>query len=355
MSLYDMTLGPDQPFIPSQHPLPVQMPVISTERLDIKLFGKNIASPIGVPACALTGTADRVAFLAQRGFDVITFRSRRTIYHGGNNFPHWCYVDSRGQLAESDLKNILMGSQDPFVGQEVSTANSFGVPSEEPYQWVLEYEKAKRTVLPSQMLILSVMPSIHSNITLEEDVAELASHILRTSAEVVELNLACPNSEGNLIYQDVGLSIKLIHTLFNLMSGKKRLVVKIGYYMDQGALYLLLKMTQGFLDGITTTNTFPMPIVDGQGNAYFGKRSSAGVSGATIRNLAQAQARNTVAFRDQLHLKGSLTVIAAGGVTHPDHVNQYLDMGVDVVQAAAAVKDNPMLAADWKRSVMLEK
>ncbi|MEP7103454.1 MAG: hypothetical protein ABI721_01965 [Candidatus Dojkabacteria bacterium] len=352
-SLYDIT----QPLRYNQQNPPASERILKLPDSPIKtnIFGRTLNSPLGIPASPLTMSPERIKDLALRGYDLITVKSSRSHFHTGNDFPHWMYVDSPNQLTVANFDDELMGDFNPFANQGVSTANSFGIASEDPKKWIADFEESQQYIAPGQILILSVMPSTLQSETLIEDIQKLALQIEQTTAEIIELNLACPNTGGHgLIYQDLELSTRLLKELQRLLPGRK-IVAKIGYYPNQSELEQFIFLNQE-LAGIASTNTFAMKIVDNHGAPAFGeKRLKAGVSGATIKNLSLQQAGNLVDIRNKYGLKGSMWIIGIGGIVKPTDIEQYMYIAkVDAVQSAVGVWNNPNLAIDYRNLHMQE-
>ena len=102
------------------------------------------------------------------------------------------------------------------------------------------------------------------------------------------------------------------------------------------------------LSGISSTNTYGVQVVDQNGGEFFPGRPTAGLSGAAILNLSMEQARKLVELRENLGMKDEdFVIIGIGGVTEVSDVEQYLNLGVDAVQSAVGMYENPALARDW--------
>lgn len=314
-------------------------------------MGKRVHSLLGVSASPFTFTSRGIEFCSRMSYDIITYRSVRTVEWRGLGAPNWCYVDLPDQLTESDLKKTVLGSIEPFAKQEVSTANSFGIQSYKPEYWQREYEIAKSKLHTGQVLLLALM------ITPEDgqrdaisDARLVAQYANETSAEILEINLACPNSgSSSLIYEDIDLSTKVCAAVKEGI-GKKHLLAKVGYYSDVYALRTLMENTKGIIAGITSTNTYSMQIQDKNGKPFFPGRSTAGVSGGAIRSLSMKQVKEIARLRKELELS-DFVIIGVGGVTKPEHVQDYLEAGADAVQAVAGILADPYLAQKYKKEM----
>lgn len=314
-------------------------------------LGQQVNSLFGAPAFALTMDHRWTSVLSRLGFDIITYKTVRTVKRPPNPWPNWMFVNSKHQLAKEDLEKPIIGSIESFKDQELSTANSFGVPSNEPEYWKTDFEKAKNEIQEGQLLILSIMTSAIEGRTQVEDAKILAQYAAETSAEAFEINFACPNTEGEgLIYEDVDLTIKICEQL-KAVIGNRPLLVKVGYYRNQNDLKRFMTETNGTISGISSTNTFAMKIVNTEGKSAFGDREVAGVAGAAVRNLAHEQINTIMKFKNELQLS-DFTVVAIGGISKPEHIQEYVDMGVQAVQAASALWQNPYLAYQFKEKYL---
>jgi dihydroorotate dehydrogenase len=171
-----------------------------------------------------------------------------------------------------------------------------------------------------------------------------------TSAKVFEINLAHPNSGmKSLVYEDIETSVAICKNIKNKIKDRP-LIAKIGYYKHTEQLKEFMDKTRGIIQGISSTNTLAMPIVDEKGAMCFPERPKAGVSGNAVRTLSMLQAKQIVAYRNLLGIH-DLIVIGIGGVMNPEHINQYLSVGVDAVQSAVGVWVDPLIAYKYKQTL----
>lgn len=309
-------------------------------------LGKKINSPFGLAASPLTFTARSIKLFSRLGYDLITYRSVRSVEWHGLKAPNWGYVDAKHQLELSDLKNPLIVQANAFANQAPTTANSFGVQSLKPEYWQAEYELAKSYMLPGQLLILAMMLTPERGISIVEDAKDIAHLAIKTSAEVFEINLACPNSGSKaLVYEDLQTSIRICSEIKQIV-GNKFLLAKIGYYEDQKKLRQFMKNTRGIINGITTTNTYSAPVHNNNDEDFFVGRQTAGISGEAIRTLSQKQAKSAVLYKKQLNLK-NFVIVGVGGVMQPKHITEYLTIGATAVQSVTGVWADPYLAMKY--------
>lgn len=322
-------------------------PIIPPSKETITFLGQSLNSAFGVSASPMTHGPKAVKLMSQLGYDLITYRSVRSQAWKGQPYPHWRYVDCKDQLTVEALSQKLLGSEHPFKDQEVTTANSFGIQSSKPQEWQQDFEVAQSSLQKGQLLILSIMFTPEEGKDVLEDCKLVAAYAKETSAKVFEINLAHPNSGMNsLVFEDIELSTAICKHIKQIIPDRP-IIAKVGYYKQPELLEHFIKETEGCIDGISSTNTFAMPIVDTSGIEMFPGRAKAGVSGSAIRQLSQKQAQKIVDIKKDMKLK-DFVVIGIGGVTKPEHIQEYLDLGVDCVQSAVGVWVDPLLAIKYK-------
>ncbi|CAN5120947.1 diguanylate cyclase [soil metagenome] len=324
----------------------------SLKKGNFTFLNKKVSSLFGAPAFVLTMDSRWTTILSRLGYDIITYKTVRSRGWPANAHPNWMYVDIPMQLSERELDIPVIGSFEPLRSQEISTANSFGVPSQKPELWQQDFEIAKKNLREGQMMILSLMCSPIEGKTLVDDAETLGKLAIQTTADAFEINFACPNTDSHgLIYEDVTLTIQICKKLKEVL-GDRPLLAKVGYYKDPESLKRFIKESQGLISGISSTNTFSMKVVDTEGNSAFGeKRSTAGVAGGAIRNLAIKQIDRIMEYKKEMG-QHDLVVLAIGGVTEPRHIQEYLDKGVNAVQGASAVWQNPYIARQYKEKYL---
>jgi dihydroorotate dehydrogenase len=325
------------------------LPALKKIKPPAKFLGKALTTPFGVAACPLTVNARTIALMSSLGYDLLTYKSVRSVEWRGNPFPHWTPVEVEGKVGTPAASAAAIEAV--VSPADATMANSFGIHSVAPEHWQPDVDLAVENLGSGQQLILSLMITPNVFDSLEKDVRRLAQLASETKAEIFELNLACPNTEGQqgLIYQDVALSVKLLAAVKKEL-GNKPLLAKIGPTADAAQLREFMRATRSSIHGLTTMNTVSMPVKKQDGPEFFPGRPSAGVSGAAIRELAMTQAGHAVAIREELGLK-NYVVIGVGGVTEPEHISQYLKLGVDAVQTAVGAWSNPLLASQYRNSI----
>lgn len=324
-------------------------PRLPKRKKHFSFLGHPLNSLFGVAASPLTHGSRNVRLMSCLGYDIITYRSVRSIEWHGQKYPHWRFVSLPKQLTEADLTKTLVGSPKAFPRQEVSTANSFGIQSLKPEYWQVDFEQAQDYLLPGQLLILSLMFTPETGKDVLKDAGVVAGYGKETSAKAFEINLAHPNSGmKSLVYEDVATSVAICRRVKKVL-GDRPLLAKVGYYQNPTVLREFMKQTSGIIAGLTSANTYAMPIIDSEQQEVFPGRPKAGVSGWALRTLYKNQIRQVMEYKKSLVLN-KFVVIAVGGVMSPAHITEYMRLGADAVQAATGVWADPYLAFKYKKS-----
>lgn len=319
-------------------------------------LGHKLYSPFGIGAGSLP-TSKHVIGAFKRGFDVICYKTQRTVEFKVNEFPNVVYVDVEGDLT-------LQKASAPLVGHEITTkpveqltiTNSFGNPSRGPAFWVDDMKKAVSAQGKGQLLIASVVGTIQDGFSTEDyhnDFAKAAELAVSAGAQAVEVNLSCPNvaNEGILCYtyDDV---ISVCQKVKSAV-GDVPLIAKVGYFSpeQQALLEKIVVDTAPYLAAFSSINTIPAAVVDEHGNQLLkGEgRLKAGICGASIKWAGIDMVKRLVALRDKHDF--NYEIIGIGGVMTPADFKDYIDAGATVVQSVTAAMWNDDLAAEIKASL----
>jgi dihydroorotate dehydrogenase/orotate phosphoribosyltransferase len=299
----------------------------------------KLNSLFGVPAGPLLNS-QWIELYSKLGFDILTYKTLRTRSYPAFSMPHMLYVESKKEA------NKYFGR--PFMNRYESLAmtNSFGVPSKDPDVWQEDLKKAINVLKEGQLLIASVMGTREAAKNEEEfvnDHAVCAKLALEAGAQVIEVNLSCPNLHGTgIICYDVKLVERICFQVKNAI-GNIPLIAKIGYYSDQIVLKDFVKKTSKYLDGIAAINTIRGDIEDVQmKKPHMRHIESSGVCGQMIRPYGLNMVEQLVKIRKEDNLK--LAIIGVGGVTVPDDYDKYISIGADAVQSATGAMMDPLLA-----------
>ncbi len=316
-------------------------------------LGFPINFPFGIAAGSLPSSRHTTAAF-RLGYDVVVYKTQRSGVFPCNLFPNVLPVQIEGDLTVEKMQRPLVVAPDyPTDLSKLSITNSFGVPSPDPSVWTADLPEAIAAAGKGQLLIMSVVGTIREGFGPDEyydDFARAARLAVEAGAQVVEVNLSCPNvaSEGVICYSsDAVLEIcKRVRAAI----GDTPLIIKVGYYSaeQQSLLEGIIESVSPYISAISAINTLAATIVDENGEQALpgAGRSRSGVCGAGIRWAGLDMVRRLSDLRAS---KGyTYEIIGVGGVMTPADFAAYRAAGADVVQAVTAPMWNPRLAADIK-------
>ncbi len=319
-------------------------------------LGHKLYSPFGIGAGSLP-TSKHVRYAFERGFDVVCYKTQRSVEFKVNQFPNVTYVDVDGDLTLEKASKPLVGrleSDRPV--EKLTITNSFGNPSRGPDFWVDDMKRAVAAQGKGQLLIASVVGTIQDGFSQEDyygDFAKAAKLAVGAGVKAIEINLSCPNvaSEGILCYShDAVMSVcqKVKEAI-----GDIPLIAKVGYFApgQQELLEKIVLDTKPYLAAFSAINTIPAAVVDEQGNQLLpGEgRLKSGLCGAGIKWAGLDMVGRLKALREKHGL--SYEIIGIGGVASPADFKEYRSAGADVVQSVTAAMWNQDLAAQIKATI----
>jgi dihydroorotate dehydrogenase len=321
---------------------------------DWTLLRYPIRYPLGVPASSLTSSSDWIEFYARKGFNVLTFKTVGGAAKAPYTLPNWVFIEDRPSWQTIDEVGPVRADVDtwPRDFRDFSTANSFGVPSTEPYEWQQEIKECLSRLDDGQLLIVSVIGNPDAGSQLIDDFANVAGLAVQAGARAVELNLSCPNAllepQGIQppICEDPVSTARIVEAVRRVVAPEDvRLVAKLGYLRSDELERLVIDCGVGeMVDGVSGINTVQTRVVQQDGTFTFGGRDKAGISGAAIRPLGLEFCSHLDQLRSGKRL--SFDIIAMGGVMAVEDVASYFDAGADAVQSATGALYNPDLAAE---------
>ena len=319
-------------------------------------LGHKLYSPFGIAAGSLP-TSKHVSGAFERGFDVVCYKTQRSVPFKVNEFPNVVYLDIKGDLTLDKAAKPLVGHQTSDQPLEKLTiTNSFGNPSRGPNFWLKDMEQAVAAQGKGQLLISSVVGTIQDGFTQEDyynDFAKAAGLAASAGAPAVEINLSCPNvaNEGVVCYTyDAVLGIA---QKTKAKVGDTPIIAKIGYFApdQQDLLEKIVLDTQDYISAFSAINTIQAAVVDGQGKQLLpGEgRLKSGVCGAGIKWAGIDMVKRLNELRKKHNL--NFEIIGVGGVMTPADFHDYRAAGADVVQSVTAAMWNANLAAEIKQSL----
>ena len=359
-------------------------PNIVVENQPTDIAGFPVDFPLGGPASMVTSNAEYLKHYGSLGFDILTYKTVRSTAWPANRFPQWVFLPSADQrLTTEELDTAIKSfeayrgrktEKDPvkepadflrsFVGQsryapqkreEASTANSFGVPSLDPKWWMDDVASVRSFVESSykarrsnKVLIVSVMATVPPAEDISRDFIRTAKMAEEAGAQIIELNLSCPNTSEKVgeIYNYASDAARIAQAVKKAVNAP--IFVKIGY-MRSEKLRALVKKISPFVDGIVAINTVSARIKDEAGGQIF-QRKTAGLSGWVIKDVAQKTALDLVKIRDSLGRADTLAILGTGGVMNESNFRERLSAGVNAVEACTGAFFDPLLALKIRKA-----
>jgi dihydroorotate dehydrogenase (NAD+) catalytic subunit len=333
-----------------------------------RLLDFEVSFPFGVPACALTPQSQFIDYYAKHGFDLLTYKTVRDRAWDPHPFPQWGFVPEVVEpLKSAELGKpvlaTLVPNEDIDVAR-VSLVNSFGVPSLPVEQWAKDIAEAKSKLSRGQVLIVSVMgsPEVLSpnqDDELARQFARAAVHASEAGADIIEVNLSCPNTGGELICGNADLSAAILQKVTSELEGSPKPVFAKISYLDELSLSRLVEKCHKLVRGIVAINAVMVPTHTHSGAAFFPSRKDAkgnptdraALSGVGIRDFGLDVARRLVGLRKQIGTTAEdWIIVGVGGVNTPQDFNAYLETGVEAVQSCSGAWLNPGLALEVRRA-----
>ena len=332
------------------------LPEFKPPKKPVKLLGLKLNSRFGVPAGPLLNSR-WVKTYADLGYDLLTYKTIRTINHPCHKPPNVVFIDEQKDYNFDPKKPAYTKNKDSnnFTDStypRISITNSFGVPSKEPDVWQEDIKQLLPQLHPGQLLILSVMGTAQSHSSEKEFINDfVACSVMGQEAGVkaIEVNLSCPNLGGEALFADADLSTAILKQVRQTLDSSTRLLAKLGYFPRQQQLKKFINSTHQYLEGYTAINTVPKKVVDTNGKqALPGEsRVSSGTCGALIKEAGLSTVAGLADHRQQKDL--DYVIIGVGGVMTPNDYQTYLEAGADAVQAATGPMWNPYLAYQIKQ------
>jgi len=335
---------------------PSEPPYQNSGEPQYSFLGHKLYSPFGIGAGSLP-TSKHVKYAFERGFDVVCYKTQRSVPFPVNEFPNVVYLDVKGDLT-------LEKAVQPLVGHKTSNAplekltitNSFGNPSRGPEFWAEDLKKAVAAQGKGQLLIASVVGTIQPGFSQEDyydDFAAAAGLAAQAGAPVIEVNLSCPNvsNEGVICYtfEAAEQNAKKVKEKV----GDTPVIAKLGYFTpdQQELLEKTILDTAPYFSGYSVINTIQAAVVDENGNQLLpGEgRLKSGICGAAVKWAGIDMVKRLDALRKKHNL--NFEIIGIGGVMTPADFHDYRQAGADVVQSVTAAMWNQNLAAEVKASL----
>ena len=313
---------------------------------EISFLGFRLYSRLGVAAGPLLNSR-WIKVNAKLGFDLLSYKTVRTRRRPSNPKPNCVFVDTCGPLTDDRLTETLRATtQQPTSIRDISITNSFGVPSRNPAIWQEDVQRAKRYLNKGQVLIVSTMGSAEyypDGPSFIQDFARSAALAREAGADIVELDLSCPNSNAaeGMVYLDPDLS-GAISKAAKAELGAVPLLIKLGNFWKRDRFESVIKANAPYVDGIAGINTVKMTVLDANGKPAIPDRPQSGVCGAGIKHSALQFVHWLYETREKNRY--DFVIIGVGGIMTPDDIHEFLGIGIDAVEVATAAMWDPYLA-----------
>ncbi|HOU52587.1 MAG TPA: quinone-dependent dihydroorotate dehydrogenase [Myxococcota bacterium] len=168
-------------------------------------------------------------------------------------------------------------------------------------------------------------PGLHGDRAVED--IRRAVDVLRGVADVLVLNLSCPNTEDGRTFEDPAALAELLRALALRPGDGPPVLAKVSPDQPEAAREALVQEAlRGGVTGFVATNTTKSR--DALGDPPSGGWPQGGLSGEPLRQRSLAVVRH---LRQVLGPR--VPVVGCGGISGPDHAEAFLDAGADLLEA----------------------
>ena len=329
-------------------------PVFTSEPKPIKpgpmqeFLGLKVRSRIGIAAGVLLNSKWILGY-AQRGFDILTYKTVRSSHRPCYPLPNWVFVDD----PTGDDGPVYVIEKPKGDPRQFSSAVCFGMPSMAPEVWREDIGRTKAGLAEGQILIVSVVATPSENPSRSEvadDFVRCAQWAAEAGADVIEANFSCPNvcsAEGS-IYTDPDFSRTIAERVRRAI-GSKPLLLKVGHYKEADLMRRFLIAINGIVDGITLVNAISRPVLYRDGRPAFGENyRRAGVLGRAIHEPCVQSVRDATTIIRENNLR--LSIAAVGGVSQAQDAKDFFDAGAEAVMLGSSPMYLPDIASELRES-----
>jgi dihydroorotate dehydrogenase len=308
-----------------------------------RFCGRAVGGPLGIAAGPLLN-GRWILFYASLGFDVLTYKTVRTVVRD-------CYA----------LPNLQPVATGPLRGTEShllaarrmngSWAVSFGMPSMSPEVWRRDVETTRRKLPPRKFLSVSVVGTVRPGWGLDEladDYARCARWAVESGADAVEANLSCPNVEtlDGQLYQQPAAAARVAARIRKAI-GATPLIAKIGHLTDRRRAAALVTALAPHVRALAMTNSVAASVRAPDGSLLFGGQPR-GICGDACRDASIAQTRLFASILANRRRK--LDLVGVGGVRTAVHAREYLAAGATAVHLATAAMIDPTVGLKIRKA-----
>ena len=310
------------------------------------LFDYKIMSRFGIAACPFIANERGMKLASDLGYDILTWKTIRSKPSPPHPHPNVTFVENSS--VHSFDQAFFTASHAPDSHETLSCANSIGNASYDLQSTLQRMEEGKSYLKPGQLFITSIYGTGETPAKMIQDFVHLAVEVQNVGAQVIELNLSCPNVSG-MLYHDPGMVKAIGSAVTKAVTAP--VTIKVGLFPTAKSKEdVLIAAARSGIRGITGINTVPFTILSKNNVPFFGeKRKKAGVSGAPIRPLALSWLKEVKKTMVKKSL--DLTILAGGGITMPNQIDIFFEGGADAVMAATGALANPLLAHEYHRTL----
>jgi dihydroorotate dehydrogenase len=297
------------------------------ERFDF--LGHPVRSRLGVPAGPLLDSR-WIELAAKLGFDALTYKTIRHRPRDAHPLPNILFVD---------LDDVATTREAPTSLEQLAITNSFGNPSQDRETLLADIDRSLKILDEGQLLIVSVYGDT------PEEFLQAAALAKDAGAPVIEANFSCPNigTAGGSLYESAETVLELGSLLVKAVAPIP-LIIKVGFLEQPKEM--LTAATRAGIRAISGINTIPARVVTPTGEPALGPaRPTGGICGAPIRTYGERFVQKAAEAIRQEQL--DLQLIGVGGITQPEHIEHYLELGADHVQTATGMMWDPLLGSKY--------
>ena len=309
-----------------------------------RLFDYQLNSPLGIAAGPLLNSK-WIEGYARLGYDILTYSTVRSVERQAYSLPNVRHVENREQTAVIAKRPGLNGS--------TTIAISTGTPSMEPDVWRKDIRKTREKLGRGQVLIVSVMgtPDVTADAeALVADYALCAVWAAEAGADIVEVNLACPNpfgDAGQMVYDSIAMSAQIVYR--TRTSIKVPLVAKFGPFRTPRQLHETATKLAPWAHGFELVHGIQRRVVDEDGNPAFEGpgRDLAYVVGTDTFAACARQVEEMLAWRKAG--AWDRAILGVGGITTVERAQHLLHEGANAVLVATAALFDPLFATRFRQ------
>ena len=311
----------------------------------VDCLGFKLLSPLGVPAGPLLNSR-WIALAAKLGFDCVTYKTIRSFAHPGHQLPNMIFIDPVDD-------RLARAAPPAHAMEDLTLTNSFGMPSKSPDFLLEDITQANRSLMPGQLMIVSVVGTPNQGVSFKEDFVRAAMLAKEAKAKVIEANLSCPNvgkTEG-MLYLDPEAVYEFTKAMVHAIRPVP-LVLKVGTFPDPNIMTrCFTAAARAGAAAICGINSVSMQVVDAKGEPALGPhRPTSGVCGAAIFHQALdfLQHGSEILRKERLDLE----LFGCGGIVKSEQFDTMLTHGPKIAMCATGMMWDPLLAlrTHWRHA-----